>query len=78
MTSPGLGQAAAALGQALQSLERSLEATRSSWDDSARRVFDHRHADALVLEGRRMVDELTQLAQDLASAARTLSELEGA
>jgi hypothetical protein len=75
MSQPDLTQRSTALAQALHGLERSLQETRSQWDDAARQTFDRRHADALVQEGRRLVQELCESAQELTSATRILAQL---
>jgi hypothetical protein len=65
---PSLQPQATAAREAVRALERTLASTRPGWDDEKRQSFDQRHADVVVAAGRRLADELTSLAQDLASA----------
>jgi hypothetical protein len=75
MKTPAIDSHATALNGALRTLERALADTRSGWDDQARHAFDRRLADPVVAGGRKVADQLSRLAQDLAAAARTLEGL---
>ena len=75
MNTPALDPHASALNDALRALERSLNDSRAQWDDQARHAFDRRVADPVVTEGRQVAKQLTQLAQNLAAAARVLESL---
>lgn len=70
--SPSLEPAAAALAGALHDLERSLAASRALWDDRARHIFDHRHGDPIIADGKRVLMALQELAVELKTAMRTL------
>jgi hypothetical protein len=72
---PALDPHASALDDALRALERSLNDSRAYWDDQARHAFDRRFADPVVTGGRRVANQLMQLTQDLAAAARVLEGL---
>lgn len=71
MATPLSAQGAAAQ-QSVRALERALESSRSQWDDATRQTFDQRHADMLVYSGRGAASELSDLAQELASALASL------
>jgi uncharacterized protein with von Willebrand factor type A (vWA) domain len=63
------------LAESLRALERVLDGTRGQWDDSARRTFDRHYGDPLISNARRDLEEMQQLADQLASAIRTLHNL---
>ena len=65
---------ATAAHEAVRALERTLASTRPGWEDEKRRSFDQRHADVVVAAGRRVAEELTSLAQDLASALASVKD----
>ncbi|MHA6784695.1 hypothetical protein ACVGOW_27410 [Pseudonocardia saturnea] len=70
-----LGSATAVFENALRTFELQLETSRGQWDDSARRTFDQRFTEPLVLEGRRTAAELRDLATEAASALSQLRTL---
>ncbi len=72
---PSLAPAAAALGDALRALDRTLSDSRAQWDDAARNAFDRRFAESIRSEGSKTATELQRLAQELAAAARALETL---
>ncbi len=65
---------AAAAKESVRTLERSLSASRSQWNDATRHSFDQRHAEVLLASGLRTANELTSLAQDLANALSSLTQ----
>ena len=65
---------AAAAKESVRTLERSLSASRSHWNDATRQSFDQRHAETIVASGRKTANELTSLAQDLANALSSLAQ----
>jgi hypothetical protein len=69
-----LDSAASAYAEATRVLESSLARTRSAWDDSARRAFDGQHIGPLLAHAARSAADLTQLAQELNTAARLLTD----
>jgi ABC-type transporter Mla subunit MlaD len=68
-----LDPAAAAFGEAVRDLERTLDGTRAQWDDPARRSFDQRHAVAILGDARQTLAELQRLAAELTAAVRQLA-----
>lgn len=69
-----LDLAAAALAEAVTTMERTLAGTRGEWDDAARRAFDQQHAIQILGDAKQMLAELRQLAADLGAAMRLLSD----
>jgi len=67
-----LRPASSALEDALRSLERTLEESRTQWNDSARGAFDRRHAVPIVSGGRQTQMKLQDLARDFDAALRLL------
>ncbi len=63
---------AIAYADAVGTLERALAWTRPQWDDSARPAFDRQRAEPLLADARRTTTGLSQLAQELNTAARLL------
>jgi hypothetical protein len=69
---PSLQPAAATFADALRSLERALEASRTQWDDSARQAFDRRHGERIIAAGKQAGREIQDLTRELNAAARML------
>jgi len=69
-----LGSRATQAQEVARSLERALAASRSQWGDATRQSFDQRHADVIVSSGKKVADELSSLAQELASAIESLDK----
>ena len=67
-----LGSRAAEAQECARTLERALASARSQWGDATRQAFDERHGDQIVSAGRKVADELNNLAQELASALASL------
>ena len=76
MKIPSLDPAASTYADALRALERTLDDSRATWDDSARQTFDGRYVDRLVTDAKKTSSELKRLAQGLTAAARVLEDLE--
>jgi hypothetical protein len=74
--SASLESRAAAVSNCRQALERALTDARSQWDDSVRSSFDQRYAEPVLLAGRKIASELSDLAGQLASAIRDLENLD--
>jgi hypothetical protein len=74
--SASLESRAAAVSNCRQALERALTDARSQWDDSVRSSFDQRYAEPVLLAGRKIASELSDLAGQLASATRDLENLD--
>ena len=64
---------AAGAQEAARGIERALALSRSQWNDATRRSFDQRHAEVVVASSRKLADELTHLAEELATALASLS-----
>jgi hypothetical protein len=60
--------------ESARALERALTSSRLQWDDATRKVFDQRHAAGIVASGRKVADDLTALAQELAGALASMSQ----
>jgi len=56
-----------------RALERALASSRSQWNDATRQAFDQRHADVVVTSSKRVANELASLAEEMATAWRSLS-----
>jgi hypothetical protein len=70
--SASLSTAAAAYSAALLALRRSLDETRAQWNDATRRAFDQRHADPILMAGKKTETQLKGLAAELAGAIQEL------
>lgn len=71
---PSLEPQAAGARESVRSLERVLADVRSQWDDATRHAFDQRHAEPVVLAGRKAAEELATLAREMAGALAALPE----
>jgi hypothetical protein len=69
---PSLHPAAEAAAEAVRAFERTLNSTRSQWNDNTRRSFDQRNSEVILVKGRNIALELASIAQELDSALRLL------
>ena len=70
---PGGQFAAGHTYESVRALERALASSRSQWDDATRQTFDQRYAEVVVASGRKVANELSSLAQELAGALVSLA-----
>ncbi len=63
----------AALAQdSLRALMEVLSSSRSQWDDAARQAFDQQYVEVVLASGKKVANELTSLAADLARCLAAL------
>ncbi len=72
--SASLEPRASAAADSLRALERSLAAARAQWNDATRLAFDQRHAEPVLVLGRKAAADLADLARELNSALTELNQ----
>lgn len=64
---------ATAAHESTRALERALASASLQWGDATRQSFDQRHSEVIVASGRKVANDLSSLAQQLAAALASLS-----